>query len=523
VAYQAPLNGGRINATIGGNTAGVASLVSTGTMVLAGGNNITLSQNGGNAITINGAAGGGGAALSAAGGSVSNGTVVFSASNGVGFGMNGSTITASHNALTSQSNQALSGSNGSFTFQTASFGNLNGMSFYSSNGSLVGSHNGITSQTLQTANNIQALVGGTATSTASTGTVTFANSNGVSFGMSGNTMTASVAAGGGGGVAIAGNGTTYSSGTANLSAAGGALTIASATGAGGSQSFNFSVPQTSSIAGTGMVSISTNGSTINVGAPVMSLGVMGTDGGSTSGTSGTVSNGLYLYAGSNVVMSQSTGAAGASVTVDVAGGGGGATYSYYSPQDAYLQVPGQQGQGTLHLQPTPAPNVTFDRAVFPISFSGATNSTASITLSMYMGIYTRTGSTLSLSTSVSGSQAITHSGTANSSLNLGLRLFTMGASFSLSEAQYVVGIMSRSATGGANASLSQILASQANTNFSGLWGQASTVSTVQYTRGLGVYSASTSALPASVGFSQMHGTNSNVLRQPLFYLVNGTV
>ena len=54
MAYQYPLNGGRINATVGGNTAGVGSLVSTGTLTLAGGNNITLSQNGGNGITING-------------------------------------------------------------------------------------------------------------------------------------------------------------------------------------------------------------------------------------------------------------------------------------------------------------------------------------------------------------------------------------------------------------------------------------------------------------------------------------
>lgn len=54
MAYTPPLNGGRINATIAGNTTGVGSLVSTGTMTLAGGNNITLSQNA-NAITISAA------------------------------------------------------------------------------------------------------------------------------------------------------------------------------------------------------------------------------------------------------------------------------------------------------------------------------------------------------------------------------------------------------------------------------------------------------------------------------------
>ncbi|HEX3569047.1 MAG TPA: hypothetical protein VHT70_05235 [Candidatus Saccharimonadales bacterium] len=58
MTYISPFNGGRINATIGGNTAGGGALISNGTMTLAGGNNITLSQNG-NAVTISGAAGGG--------------------------------------------------------------------------------------------------------------------------------------------------------------------------------------------------------------------------------------------------------------------------------------------------------------------------------------------------------------------------------------------------------------------------------------------------------------------------------
>jgi hypothetical protein len=508
MAYQAPLNGGRINATIGGNTAGVGSLVSTGTMVLAGGNNITLSQNGANAITINGAAGGGGVALSAGGALYSSGTLNLSNAGGA------LTMTTTPSSVLNFSVPATSSLAATGILSISTNGNTVSMGVPAMfNGGMMGTAAGGTTNGTSGSN--------------SKGLFLYAGSNiglSQSTGANGASVSISTPNAGGGGVALAGGGTTFTSGTAKLNAAGGALTIASATGAGGSQSLNFSVPQTSSIAGTGMVSISINGSTINVGAPVMSFGAMGTDGGSTFGTTGSVSNGLYLYAGNNVSLSQSTGAGGASVTVDVqGGGGGGATYSYYSPQDAYLQVPGQQGQGTLHLQPTPAPNVIFDRAVFPISFSGATNSTASVTLSMHMGIYTRTGSTLSLSTSASGTQAITHSGTANSSLNFGLRLFTMGASFSLSEGQYVIGILSRSTTGGANASLSQILASQANTNFSGLWGQASNISTVQFTRGLGVYSASTSALPASIGFSQMYGTNSNVLRQPLFYVVNGTV
>jgi len=293
MAYQFPLNGGRINATIGGNTAGVGSLVSTGTLTLAGGNNVTLSQNGGNVITIHGAAGGGGSVNFSAGTTSNNlAAVTFANGNGVSFGLNGSTITASHNALTSQSNQALSGSNGSFTYQTGTFGNSNGLSFYTTNGSMVGSYT-VPTQSVQTQNMVSVQ--------GSTGDISFANGNGVTFGGNNSTLTASVntsyaasnhshgnptlaltnlsgttasasngltlslsaaAPGGGGGIALSGGGTSYSNGTVNLSNHGGALTISGST----NSVLSISVPQTSSLSATGAVSISTNGSTIFIGA-----------------------------------------------------------------------------------------------------------------------------------------------------------------------------------------------------------------------------------------------------------------
>lgn len=68
------------------------------------------------------------------------GDVVFSNSNGVSFGANGQTITASHNALTSQSNQAFSAQGGSSAFQTLIFTNSNGFSFSNTGGSVWGSY-----------------------------------------------------------------------------------------------------------------------------------------------------------------------------------------------------------------------------------------------------------------------------------------------------------------------------------------------------------------------------------------------
>lgn len=113
-----------------------------------------------------------------------SGSISFSNANGLSFGLNAGTLTASHNALTSQSNQALSGSNGSFTFQTATFGNLNGLSFYTSNGSLVGSYT-VPSQTVQPV----AVSGSNGSFTFST--VTFGNLNGLSFYTSNGSMVGS--------------------------------------------------------------------------------------------------------------------------------------------------------------------------------------------------------------------------------------------------------------------------------------------------------------------------------------------
>lgn len=434
----------------------------------------------------------------------STGAISFGNANGITFGGNASTVTASHNGLTSQSNQAVSGSNGSFTFQTVTFGNLNGVSFYTSNGSMVASHNGLTtaaasdhshgnptlaltnlSGTTASASNgftlslSAAAPGGgglTPVASASNGsfsftTLAFSNANNVTFGTSaGSIITASVAAPGAAaeqnainllGANTAGN-TTATGSTIGWS--GQNLTLS---GTNGSQVV-ISAPATSSLSATGIVSISTNGSTISIGAP------------------------------------------------------GADTRNYFNPQDGYVQVAGQQGQASMHIQPMYAPNVTFDRVAMPVVVTNATNSTGTVTVSFGIAIYTRNGSTLSSLSSTSASQAVTFSGTVNNSTYAGMRLFTFPWSSSLSEAQYYLGIWSRTTTGGANATVSQFLASQVNSVFSGILGAASNA-TVQYTRGLGVYNSTFStALPAAVEMSRINGTASIVLRQPVIYFANGT-
>lgn len=129
-------------------------------------------------------------------GSISAGTVVatlgqlsLADSNGVSFGINGQTLTATvqTNYLTAQSGQALSASNGSFAFQTATFGSINGLTFYTSNGSMVGSYTVPSVAGLLSNINVSA---GTTSNNLSK--ITFADGSGVTFGLNGSVITAAV-------------------------------------------------------------------------------------------------------------------------------------------------------------------------------------------------------------------------------------------------------------------------------------------------------------------------------------------
>lgn len=386
--------------------------------------------------------------------------VTFDNGNGISFGLNGSVVTGSHNGLTSQSNQAFSASGGSTTFQTLNFANSNGITFSNSNGSLIASHNGITQQSTQP------VAASGSNGSFAFSTLSFGNLNGMSFYTSNGSIVGSYTDGGGagGGIALANSQTTFTASTVNLSAAG-ALTIASTTG----QSLQFSVPNTSLLSATGLVSLSTNGNTISIGVPTPMI------------------------------------------------------LNYFNPQDGYVQVVGQQGNASMHFQPMQAPNVQFDRLALPMNFTNATNTTGSATVSMSIGFYTNNASTLSLLSSVSYSAAVTYSGTVNNSTFAGLRLHTLPFTGTFTEGQYYVAIWSRTTSGGANGTLNQILASQMNSSYSGLYGVASNTS-MQYTRGLGHYSVTFStAIPSAVPFTDIRGVSSIVLRQPVFYLLNGTV
>lgn len=196
---------------------------------------------------------------------------------------------------------------------------------------------------------------------------------------------------------------------------------------------------------------------------------------------------------------------------------------FYNPYGDLPRVAGQVGQGTLNINPNDFPNCTFDRVYMPINITNSSNSSGSHTLSFWLGIYTRTISTLSLLTSQSTSYALTHSGTAGSySLYSGMRYISMGISTSLGEGLYYIGIVSRTTSGGTNGSYSQFLASNLNSNFLGHF-SSSHNTTYQFRPGIGVYSTTTSGIPSSIGISQLRGSDSMAQRPPIILFANSTI
>lgn len=610
--------------TLTGNTAGV-STVSGSNIIWSGGPNVTLSGTAGSVVFSAGAGGGGGVALSAGANSVSNGTVVFSNSNGLSFGLNGSTVTASHNGLTTQTVQTQSniagisaGANsvgtgtvvfsnshnlsfglngqtvtGSASYsqstapgaiaagtQTATSGTIvfsdsNGISFGLSGSTRITASYTVPTQSVQTQSLIAALYDGA--NSISTGTVRLSNSNGISFGINGQTLTAShngltsqsnqnVTAGNGGfafqtlsfsnanGVSFgtsAGSAITASHNaiTSQTNQTLGLYAVSNTTGQSSSTTVD---ARTLSFHGAGIASVGYSGGSVVISVPsgggagdgVVSLG-MSTEG-NTAGTTGTVSSGRYIMVGSGPIsLSQSLN--GQSGTLSILGpatsslsatgivsisvngstisiGAPGYTKSGYHPYADKCGVVMQPGQGTLQFDPVyVADPFQYDRMVIGLNNTNSSNSSGSHTLSFWVGIYTRNASTLSLLASTSSSTALTHSGTAGSySLYSGLRLFTIPHTSTYTKGEYWIGFVSRTTSGGANGSYSNLGCSWVNSNFLGHFGSSHNT-TYQLTLGQGVYSATTSGMPGSVGFTQIRGSDSMARRAVKVMFASGTI
>ena len=243
-------------------------------------------------------------------------------------------------------------------------------------------------------------------------------------------------------------------------------------------------------------------------------------GNTNNASTGSGSN-IVLSGGNNITLIGSNSVIGISAPAE-------RTFSGFDPYGLAAEpVSGQQGAGTLHIAPVRAPAAfQFDRAVMPLFITNTSNSSNSHTLSMSLGIYTRNGSTLSLLTSVSSSYGMTASGTQGSySLwGGGVKNMTLGLTTTLTAGDYYLGVWSRTTTGGGGGqTLNQLLVSYPTTSYSGVLGVGSNA-TDQLILGLGRYSVSFStAMPNSIGFTEIQGVNSILLRPPLVRFESGTI
>lgn len=513
--------------------------------------------------------GGGGVALSAGANSVSNGTVVFSNSNGVTFGLNGSTVTASVAAgpsagigaiaagtqtatsgtiVYSNSNGLTFGMSGSTRvtgshdgFRSASagtthalgpglsFGNLNGISFGANGSTITASYTVPSTAGLLSAINLSA---GTTSTNASA--FTAGNANGVSFGLDGQTLTASVAAG--------------ATATGNV----GGLAAGTQTGTSGTFVFANSNGLTFGMSGSSQI---TGSYTVPSTAGLLSA--INVSGGTTSNNLSQ----LVFSNGGNV----SFGLSGSTITATApsGGGGGGTTLSTYEPYPLVANT----GTSALSL----SSNTSAAMILFPfdlhspvaaevlglaVSASFVTGGTSSFrqTGTLHWGLYSRptaagsTGlvsvrtsslsygvtynnSTITLSHATTTNFAAADYGygsTTSAGLNItsgytGLKLFNLNIGSTLTPGRYWLGLHHRQSSSSFNSGLrfSVYGAAQTLTGFAPLGSFSSAFSTgtnvplglggnIQL--GLGSYSlAALTSLAATVTLSQVTQAGVNVI------------
>lgn len=157
---------------------------------------------------------------------------------------------------------------------------------------------------------------------------------------------------------------------------------------------------------------------------------------------------------------------------------------------------------------------------FTATVSTSTNSSHAGTISAQFGIYTKNVSTLSLATSGSTSAAWTN--TSNNSLSLlsGMRNMLMTANINLTPGEYWCAALIRTSTANANWFSVSVIGNAVNYGSVNVFG-SSLVSTVNPDLGLGYYSTSTNALPASVAFSEI--IQSSMLPYiPTLWIANST-
>lgn len=524
----------------GGNTAGDTG-VFTGRVVFVGSNNITLSgsSNADSAtISIIGGAGGGGVAISAGTQSVSTGTMVFSNSNNLTFGMSGSSRITASGALnlyalgnTTQNSSTVLGlaaislnglgamtvgySNGSVQLSAPATSSLSatGAVSISVNGSTVSI--GVPNLSIYASSNTTAQ---SSSSSVALGSLSIRGVGGVSVGMSAGELVISGATGGGGGgvtpVVSANNGS-YSFTTLSLSNANG---VSFGTSAGSAITASVAA-QTNQTVGLYALGNTTQNSSTTLDARTLSFNALG------AMTAGFSNGSIQLSAPATSSLSAtgilSISSNGSTISIGVPGG----TASFWNPYDDAQTIAVSMGNGSVYVQPAIDLRGYVSVSRFDVQVSmgiaSSTNSSHAGAISMYIGMYTRNGSTLSLASS--GSQSYQWTNTSSNSINslTGIRRLSVPMNMFVSDGADVwIGFMSRtSSTNAAWATAQNVRVSIASGQLMGAIGEASNGSN-QLALGYGQWTGSSSSMPASIAFTDIRGIGSGVQNNALPHFVN---
>ena len=478
-----PPGGGSLLANV--NVSAGTTSQNLSNFVLSNSNGVSFGLNG---STLTGSVAVGGANINLSAGTTSNlaSAFTFSNANGVSFGLNASTLTAS--IATSLTNINLSAGTTSQNLSNVVFSNSNGISFGLNGSTITAAASGV----------IAVLAGaGVATS----GSVVFSNSNGITFGMAANVnasvITASVnslltnlnvSAGTTSNLLSAitfsnSNGVTFGLNAGVITASYIGLNLSAGTT---SQNLSFALFSNSNA-----VSFGLNGSTVTAS---YALNV----------SAGTTSQNLTALVLSNS-NGLSFGQSGSTITAELAG------FSSWS-NGAFVTTFATSG-AFLSLQPIIVPYcITVSNLVQLMSVSGITNSSGGFSMSAVL--YTINLSTLSLASS--GSSNFTWTSGAAYSSSSGVQYLQMSVnSWSLTPGPYVFGLWLSTQN---SASLT-IFGNQSGVSISSGLGAALTGFAFD-----GISASSIAALPASIGISNTSGylrTGASANNQPWF-LIQGT-
>ncbi len=240
--------------------------------------------------------------------------------------------------------------------------------------------------------------------------------------------------------------------------------------------------------------------------------------GNTSGTTASVSSGtLVLNGGTNITLSQN----GNTIQIN---GPSFVTQSFLRPNFAGQQSQLQIGQGSVVIWPLEVNGYySFSRAhhLMTVSLSSQAGTSIAATLSIHVGIYTRTASTLNLLTSGSTNYQITDTAGASSGSLQGMRMLSIPINATLSPGDYWLGMLSITASAAQNWITMSNIQQSFQASMSGSFGGSSNTAQ-NLAVGMGHIAATSAAMPATVQINALVNNAQKDCVVPLVSFVNFT-